>query len=171
MIFKAGIIYFNSAPDTMSYSPEIIKGIHPGIIIARELKKQRLTLEQFAISIGVDVAVIADIINGNADIDFALASTIEKILKMDDGLLLKLQSYYDLKQKEDKQTNQYKPDLSKFRPALFWDTRIENINWHKQQKTIISRVFERGNFSEKKELIRFYGRDVIKTHLKRLRSS
>lgn len=149
----------------MSYSPEIIKGIHPGLIIERELKKRGLTLEQFAILIGTDVAVIASIINGNTNIDFALASTIEKALEMDDGFLLKLQSFYDLKQKEDKHTNQYKPDLSKFRPALFWDTRIEKINWHKQQKSIIHRVFERGNFSEKKELIRFYGSDVIKAHL------
>ncbi|HTN45864.1 MAG TPA: helix-turn-helix domain-containing protein [Flavipsychrobacter sp.] len=149
----------------MTYSLEIIKGIHPGIIIARELKKRGLSLEQFAISIGVAVAVIADIINGNAEINFALASTIEKTLEMDDGLLLKFQSFYDLKQKEDGQAAHYKPDLSKFRPALFWDTRIENINWHRQQKSIIHRVFERGNFSEKKELIRFYGIDFIKAHL------
>jgi len=150
----------------MSYSPEIIKGIHASLIIERELKKQGLMLEQFSISIGVDVAVIADTINGSTDIDFALASIIEKTLKMDDGFLLKLQSLYDLKQKEEEQANQYKPDLSKFRSALFWDTRIENINWHRQQKSIIHRVFERGNFSEKKEPIRFYGRDVIKAHLR-----
>ena len=129
------------------------------------MKKRGLTLKQLAISIGVDVAVIADIIKGNGNIDFALASSIEKILEMDDGLLLKLQSFYDLKQKEDQQINNCRPDLSKFRPAIFWDTRIENINWHRQEKSIISRVIERGNFSEKKELIRFYGRDIIKAHL------
>lgn len=72
----------------MTYSFEIIKGIHVGLIIERELKKQGLMLEQFSISIGVDVAVIADTINGNTDIDFALASIIEKTLKMDDGFLL-----------------------------------------------------------------------------------
>ncbi|WP_435575331.1 DUF6922 domain-containing protein [Chitinophaga defluvii] len=41
------------------------------------------------------------------------------------------------------------------------DTRFESIDWIKQEKTIIKRVFERGNELEKKEIIRFYGKQVV----------
>jgi len=49
-----------------------------------------------------------------------------------------------------------KPDLSKFRPALFWDTDINTINWKKQKRSVIQRVNERGNAIEKEEIARFY---------------
>jgi hypothetical protein len=40
---------------------------------------------------------------------------------------------------------------------LFWDTDINNIDWQKQYKAVIRRVFERGNEKEKSEITRFYG--------------
>ena len=43
-----------------------------------------------------------------------------------------------------------------------------NIDWEKQKKAVIKRVFERGNEIEKGEIIRFYGREdvnsVLNTH-------
>jgi hypothetical protein len=42
-----------------------------------------------------------------------------------------------------------RPDLSKFRKVLFWDTSIEKIDWEKQKRAVIERVFERGNQWEK----------------------
>jgi len=54
------------------------------------------------------------------------------------------------------------------RRVLFWDTKIENINWEKQKNAVIKRVFERGNDIEKNEIICFYGieniNDIMKTH-------
>jgi len=52
---------------------------------------------------------------------------------------------------------QLTPDLSLLRPVLFWDTKMGKIDWHKQRKAVIKRVFERGNEIEKNEIIRFYG--------------
>jgi glutamate mutase epsilon subunit len=38
---------------------------------------------------------------------------------------------------------------------------MESLDWDKQKKAIINRVFERGNDIEKKEIIRFYGAKTI----------
>ena len=55
------------------------------------------------------------------------------------------------------------------RPVLFWDTKMESLDWEKQKKAIIKRVFERGNDIEKNEIIRFYGaktvNDLLNKHL------
>ncbi|WP_205600650.1 MULTISPECIES: hypothetical protein [unclassified Flavobacterium] len=54
------------------------------------------------------------------------------------------------------------PNLSLLRKSLFWDTDINKIDWKKQYKAVIQRVFERGNEEEKLEIKRFYGDSVIK---------
>ena len=53
------------------------------------------------------------------------------------------------------------PNLALIRKALFWDTDINKIDWDKQYKAVIKRVFERGNEEEKLEIKRFYGNDVV----------
>lgn len=57
------------------------------------------------------------------------------------------------------------PDLSKLSPALFWDTRVEKINWIRNKEWVVQRVFEYGNRQEIDEIIRFYGMETIKTIL------
>lgn len=57
------------------------------------------------------------------------------------------------------------PDLSKLSPALFWDTRVERINWIRNKEWVVQRVFEYGNKQEIDEIIRFYGMEIIKTIL------
>jgi hypothetical protein len=58
-----------------------------------------------------------------------------------------------------------KPDTSKLRPALFWDTDISKIEWNRQKRAVIERVFERGNKTEQEEIIRFYGSKEISRYL------
>jgi len=53
------------------------------------------------------------------------------------------------------------PELSLLRPALFWDTKIDKIDWQKHKKAVIKRVFERGNEKEKNEITRFYGKQTV----------
>ncbi len=57
------------------------------------------------------------------------------------------------------------PDLGIIRKILFWDTDIHKIDWQKQCKAVIQRVFERGNDEEKKEIERFYSLDKIQEAL------
>lgn len=146
---------------------EISKGIHPGIFLARELKKRQLSKGAFALSINEYPQTLSAILNGKRNMNTSLALRIEEALGMEEGFLMLLQVYYDIKQEKVKRSQRVHPDLTKFRPALFWDTKLEKIDWEQQKKTIVTRVFDRGNLSEKKELIRFYGRSTVEVLLEK----
>ncbi|WPU93730.1 hypothetical protein SNE25_30900 [Mucilaginibacter sabulilitoris] len=62
-----------------------------------------------------------------------------------------------------------RPDISKLRRILFWDTDFDKIDWQRQKNAVIRRVWERGNEDEKKEIQRFYGIDNIHATIKDLK--
>ena len=139
----------------------ILKGVHPGAILERELKKRSLSKGRFALTINEYPQTIGAITKGKRDMNTPLSLKIEEALGMDEGYLMTLQVYYDI-QKIKRQTGQNNhPDLSLIRRAIFWDTDIDKIDWAKQKKAVINRVFERGSEQEKAEIIRFYGKEII----------
>ena len=138
-----------------------IKGIHPGLFIARELRRRKISKSDFARSIGEHPRLLIALTNTKRKMTEQLAEKIGKQLKINKNSLLWLQHQYELCRYNDKKETKI-PDLSIIRPALFWDTRIETIKWEKQKKAIIKRVFERGSEAEKIEIKRFYGSAKIK---------
>ena len=80
--------------------------------------------------------------------NIGLALKIEHVLGIEEGFFMILQVYYDIEQKKKKQ-NSTQPNLSIIRTVLFWDTNMKKIDWQKQKKAIIKRIFERGNEIEK----------------------
>ena len=64
-----------------------------------------------------------------------------------------------------------KPDLTKFRKTLFWDTIFDRIDFTAHSRYVINRVFERGNEEEIQEVIRFYGIETIKNEIRLDRKS
>lgn len=138
----------------------VIKGIHPGFILERELKKRKLQKSKFAQSLHEHPQTIVAITKGRRRVNTALALKIEKLLGLEEGILMVLQAYYDIEQLKEKQPSNT-PDLSRLRSVLFWDTTIASINWEKQKNAVIKRVFERGNEYEKKEISRFYGQNTV----------
>ncbi len=96
----------------------------------------------------------------------ALSLKIEKALGMEEGYLMILQIYNEI-EKEKKKQNTRHPDLSIIRKILFWDTSFDKIDWEKHKRSIIKRVFQRGNEEEKKEITRFYGKDLINSVTKK----
>ncbi len=131
-----------------------IKGIHPGIILERELKKRKLSKGKFALSVQEYPQTLVAIIKGKRKMNVPLADKIEKELNMEEGFLMVLQIFNDIAL--HKRNNNKKPDLKKFRSILFWDTSIEKIDWQKQKNAIIKRVIERGNQTEIEEIKKFY---------------
>ena len=142
-----------------------IKGVHPGFFLERELKKRKLSKGPFAISVGEFPSTLGSITKGKRKMNTALALKIESKLGMEEGFLMMLQVYYDI-ENEKRKLNTEHPDLAKLRPALFWDTKIETIDWKKNKNAVIKRVFERGNEIEKNEIIRFYGIEMTSSVLK-----
>lgn len=132
----------------------MIKGIHPGLILGRELKARSMARGRFAISIGEFPQTLGAVIGGKRRMNTALALKIEEALAIEEGYFMTLQVFYDIKC--EKQRRQATPDLSKLRTALFWDTDISSIDWQAYKEAVIRRVFERGNAQEQTEIRRFY---------------
>jgi addiction module HigA family antidote len=138
----------------------ILKGIHPGFVLERELEKRQIRKGSFALQIQEYPQTLSTITKGKRDMNIGLALKIEHVLGIEEGFFMILQVYYDIEQEKKKQNNS-QPNLSIIRSILFWDTKMEKIDWQKQKKTIIKRIFERGNEIEKKEITRFYGSETI----------
>lgn len=138
----------------------IIKGIHPGVILERELKQRKIAKGRFAISLQEFPQTLVSITKGKRKMNTGIALKIEHALGLEEGYFMILQVYYDIEEEKRRQ-NKGHPDFTKLRSALFWDTKMEKIGWEKQKKSVIKRVFERGNEIEKKEIIRFYGKESV----------
>ncbi|HBC03234.1 MAG: plasmid maintenance system antidote protein [Aequorivita sp.] len=136
------------------------KGIHPGIVLERELKKRSLKQRPFAIAINEHPQTLNAITKGKRSLNTALALKIEEKMGLEEGILAILQTYYDIRIEKEKQQTET-PNLALLRNSLFWDTAIEHIDWKKQYKAVIKRIFERGNETEKSEIIRFYGKQKV----------
>ena len=144
----------------MDWQFEKYKGIHPGIVLDRELKKRAIKQRPFALSLGEHPQTFNAIAKGKRGISTALALKIERELGLEEGALVLLQAYYDIqkiKEKEAKST----PDLHILSKALFWDTDIKQIDWERQYRAVIQRIFDRGNENDKNEITRFYGTEKI----------
>ena len=142
----------------MKTNIEKYKGIHPGIILDREFKKRALQQRPFALSIGEYPQTLNAITKGKRKLNTALALKIEEKLGLEEGTLALLQTYFDINEEKNK-LKQISPNLSKLRKSLFWDTDIDKIDWSKQYRAVIQRIFERGNETEINEIIRFYGQE------------
>jgi addiction module HigA family antidote len=138
---------------------DIIKGIHPGKIVERELKKRKINQRQFALSLGAHPQTLSAIIKGNRRMNVDLSLKMEEKLELEEGFLMTLQVFYDIK--ESKKDSTYKPDLSKLRKVTFWDTTFDKIDWKQNRVAVIKRVFSRGIEMEQEEIIRFYGKEVV----------
>jgi plasmid maintenance system antidote protein VapI len=108
---------------------------------------------------------LVSITKGKRRMNANLALKIEKALGIDEGYFMTLQVFYDIKELKKNQDKLY-PDFTKLRRVLFWDTKMENIDWEKYKTAIIKRVFERGNEIEKNEIVRFYGQEKVNNILK-----
>lgn len=150
----------------MQQTIDILKGIHPGKVLERELEKRKLGKGQFAMSVKEYPQTFSAIINGKRSINTSLALRIEHALGIEEGFFMTLQVFYDIEQEKKKHQHTAKPNISKIRPVLFWDTRFENIDWQQHKAYVIKRVFERGNLTEKKEILRFYGHELIRKTLR-----
>ena len=138
---------------------DILKGIHPGKIIERELLKSKISKRQFALSVGEYPQTLGAIIKGNRSMNIDLSLKIEEKLHFDEGFLMTLQVFYDIKQ--SKIDINYKPDLSKINKITFWDTTFDKIDWKLMKNSIIKRIYSYGNQSEQAEINRFYGKNEV----------
>lgn len=146
----------------METTLEKYKGIHPGMILERELKKRSLKKGPFALSLEEYPQTLNAVTKGKRGLTPALSLKIDKALGLEEGTMLILQAYYEIKKEKERIEPRQHPDLSIIRKILFWDTDIGKIDWQRQYKYVIQRTFERGNNEEKREILKFYGENKVK---------
>jgi addiction module HigA family antidote len=134
----------------------IIRGIHPGKLIERDLKKKRLTQRNLADGTGIPFQTINAVITGNRNLTTEQALKIEGWLGYEESFLAILQTYCNIKQYREKEQSKLYNQSPRVRKSLFWDTDFEKINWIKYKNAVIKRVLERGNKDEIKEISIFY---------------
>ena len=103
-------------------------------------------------------------VNGTENMDLLLSQKLGDYFEVSSDYFMKMQETHDLK-KFQIRFPQKTPNLQNLRKALFWDTDIDSINWEEYKGSVITRVFQRGNFSEKKEIVRFYGSRTVREFL------
>ncbi len=150
--------------------PEIdkIKGIHPGYILKRELSKRGIKSSELASNIDEHKQTISAIINRKRKITPSLSIKLSKTFDVPPDYFMHLQASYEVEMTASSLSKEKKPNLSKFREVLFWDTDIKTLDWNKQKRAIIKRVLERGNDTETEELINFYGKKIISSEIKKI---
>jgi addiction module HigA family antidote len=144
----------------MTKEINIIKGIHPGIYLERKIRELHLKKGQLALSVNEYPQTLTSITKGKRNMNPLLALKLENALGLEEGTLMILQVFYDIDQLKKKQETST-PNLQRLRKVIFWDTDMKSIDWSRQYKAVIRRVFERGNQQEKKEITRFYGKEKI----------
>lgn len=138
------------------------KGIHPGIILKRELERLGIKQRPFALSLAEHPQTFNAITKGKRSLTPQLAIKIDKNLGIKEGTFYLLQAHFEIEKIIADKKKSTSPDLRKLRKSLFWDTDLEKIEWEKRYKAVIRRVFEYGNEKEKNEIIRFYGNDKVR---------
>lgn len=141
-----------------------------GKVLEHILRKANMSPCELAVHAGIHPERIAALIKGTLRFSVELSLKIEKVLQIGiAGFFYKIQANYDAYSAlEDSQTANH-PDLSRYSKALFWDVRIERINWMKNAKWIIQRVFEYGNQEEIEETLRFYGKETVNEQLNHIK--
>ena len=109
----------------------IIKGIHPGKLIERDLKKKDITQRVLAKETGILFQAINAIIIGRRNITTEQSLKIETALGYEEGFLSILQSYYEIKQYKEKELANLYTGSPNIRRILFWDVDFDKINWSK----------------------------------------
>ncbi len=144
--------------------PEIskIKGIHPGAILKRELKNQSLKSSELAKSVNEHKQTISAILNEKRSVNPGLSIKLAKHFGVETDYFMHIQASYDIQIALQKNAEKRTPDLKKIRKIVFWDTDFNLLDWEKQKSAIIKRIFERGNDTEIKEIISFYGLSTVK---------
>jgi len=139
-----------------------IKGVPPGAILERELRLLKMKKKQFAITIDELPQLISYICKGTRAITPKLSLKLDNYFGVDDGYFYTLQAYCDIKlAKEALLASQSKPNAEIINKSLFWDVNPDTLDFNKQKRLVIERVFDRGTGVQIDEIIRFYGKDDV----------
>ncbi|MGG8495871.1 HigA family addiction module antitoxin [Tenacibaculum sp. TC6] len=142
-----------------------IKGIHPGLILKREINRNNIKSSEIANTLKIHKQTISNIINQRRGINPEISIKLAEFFNVEKDYFMLLQASYEVEIERKKIDINNTPDLHKIRAGLFWDTSFDKIDWNKNKRAVIQRILERGNKEEILEIINFYGKETVKETL------
>lgn len=149
-----------------------MEDVPAGKILDVILKKKNISQKELANMSNEYPQRISAYIKGERKFTVKASISIEKALNINiEGFFMKIQTNHDIYTFIMEEERKVHPDFSKLSKGLFWDTRIDKINWTRNKEWVIQRAFEYGNEQEINEIIRFYGKEMIKRILPEIKSN
>lgn len=140
-----------------------VKGVHPGAVLKRELTKRKVKAIELAHAIDEYPQTINAITKEKRGINPKLSIKLGDYFNIEKEYFMLLQASFEVE--NTLQELNVNPLIGKVRSSLFWDVDFDKLNSDKNNRFIIQRILERGNESEIRELIKLYGKALIKTEL------
>lgn len=153
--------------------PELqrIKGIHPGAILKRELKKRNIKAIALANEIKEHPQTINAITKERRKINPKLSYKLGNYFNINHDYFMIIQAAFEVASFKKSELEMINPLEGKFRDSIFWDTRIELIDFERNKRSVIQRILERGNSKEIKSLIKIYSLETIKNEITKIKYS
>jgi len=148
-----------------------IKGIHPGAVLKRELKKRKIKSISLANDINEHPQTINAITKERRGINAKLSFKLGDYFNISNEYFMMIQAAHEVENYRKSEVDNINPFIDHFRKSIFWDTKIELVDFRKNKRSIIQRVLERGNREEIKKLIKIYTLPTIKKELANINNS
>lgn len=148
-----------------------VKGIHPGAILKRELKKREIKSIKLAHEIKEYPQTINAITKERRGINPKLSYKLGNYFNYSADYFMLLQAAYEVESYKKMNIQKENPLKGKFRDSMFWDTRMDLIDYQKNRRSVIQRVLERGNQLEIKNLIEIYSLVTIRIEILKIENS
>lgn len=142
---------------------ERVKGVHPGAILKRELKKRGIKSIDLANAINEHAQTINAISKERRGINAKLSLKLGDFFKISQEYFMFLQAAFEVDSIRKSRREMANPFIGKIRKSVFWDTQMELIDFEKNKRFVIQRILERGNSNEIEYLIKLYTKEEIKT--------
>lgn len=133
--------------DYLKYS-----NIPAGAILDRIRQKRSLSQRKLAESAGLSPQSVNNYIHNRRKISPQVSTKLSKALNLSDKnyFTIAQQNHLDFTKNLGRRSAAT-PDLSKLRPAVFWDTRFDRIDRNNNRQWIFQRVFEYDNDTKMKK--------------------
>lgn len=139
-----------------------MEGVAPSQILSRLIAIDGSLRKDIARKAGIPAQRLSDLISGTRRFTARYSLGLEKALNIGiKGFFLLLQAKNDIYVEERNAAHRNAPDITKFLKSTFWDVDMQSLDWHRDKKSIINRVFEYGSDNEVMEIISYYGKESV----------
>ncbi len=139
-----------------------MEGVTPSQVLSRLIAIDGNLRKDIARKAGIPAQRLSDLISGTRRFTARYSLGLERALNIKiKGFFLLLQAKNDIYIEERKAAHRNMPNTTKFLQSTFWDVNLHSLDWQRDKKSIVNRVFEYGSDDEVMEIISYYGKESV----------